>query len=212
MNAEDHPDRARLMLAVRQHDPETASHMNRVSRYARLIATGLGLGTARAEEAASVCALHDVGKLGVPPEVLNKRDQLTPGELLVMSRHVRHGHGLLRNAAFRLAPLCAQVALHHHEKFDGNGYPDGLCGAQIPLYARIAAIADVFDALTSRRPYRGALGCDFALEYVRRQGGLHFDPDCVAAFIAEEQRILEVRREGRASDEADSPASEKVEQ
>jgi HD-GYP domain-containing protein (c-di-GMP phosphodiesterase class II) len=208
----DHPDRARLLLAVQQHDPQTALHMSRVSQYAGLIATGLGLGAARVEEVAHVCALHDIGKLGVPAAMLNKRDELTPAELHVMGRHVRHGHGLLRNARFELAPLCAQVALHHHEKFDGHGYPDGLRGDGIPLYARIAAIADVFDALTSRRPYRDPLGCDFALEYVRRQGGLHFDPDCVEAFIAEEPRILEVRREGRASSDALASASEEIEQ
>src|SRR5262245_18044067 len=101
---------------------------------------------------------------------------------------------MLLDTGSPLGRTAAAVALHHHEKFDGSGYPFGLRGTAIPLYARIAAVADVFDALTSRRPQRCPLGFDFALEYVRRQGGLHFDPECVVAFVAEERRILEIRR------------------
>jgi putative two-component system response regulator len=111
-----------------------------------------------------------------------------------MRLHVHYGQAMLLDAGSALGRIAAAVALHHHEKFDGSGYPFALRGSAIPLYARIAAVADVFDALTSRRPQRCALGFDFALEYVRRQGGMHFDPECVAAFVAEERRILEIRR------------------
>ena len=188
------PHCARLQRKAELRDPVTASHMRRVSQYAGLIAAGLNLGAAAVEEAVMACALHDVGKLSVPPRLLLKEAELTPVELRVMRLHVHYGQAMLLDIGSPLGRTAAAVALHHHEKYDGSGYPFGLRGTAIPLYARIAAVADVFDALTSRRPQRCALGFDFALEYVRRQGGLHFDPDCVASFVSEETRIGEIRR------------------
>jgi len=183
----------RLQQEIELHDPATATHMLRVAQYAGLIAAGLGLEDEAVEQAVAACTLHDVGKLLVSRTILRKRGELSAGETALARMHARHGHALLMRSGFPLARVAAEVALRHHEKFDGSGYPDGLRGAAIPLLARIAAVADVFDALTSRRPQRCALGFDFALEYVRRQGGLHFDPDCVDAFIARERQILEVR-------------------
>ena len=188
------PHCARLQRKAELRDPATASHMRRVSQYAGLIAAGLGLGAAAVEEAVAACALHDIGKLNVPHRLLQKEAPLSAEELRVMRLHVHYGQAMLLDTGSPLGRTAAAIALHHHEKFDGSGYPFGLRGASIPLYARLAAVADVFDALTSRRPQRCALGFDFALEYVRRQGGLHFDPDCVAAFVTEERRILEIRR------------------
>jgi response regulator RpfG family c-di-GMP phosphodiesterase len=188
------PDVARLQREMMRHDPLSASHMQRVSQYAGLIASGLGMEPRAVEHVIAACSLHDIGKLSIPQRLLGKRRALSPAEQAGMREHVRFGYALLLDAGFPLAGAAAKVALHHHEKFDGSGYPDGLAGQDIPLEARIASLADVFDALTSRRPQRCALGIDFALEYIRRQGGLHFDPDCVAAFLAEEPRLPDVRR------------------
>jgi len=187
-------DGARLLREIEMHDPASATHMLRVAQYAGLIARGLRLGPQAVEECVTVCALHDVGKLLVSGRILRKVGELAPDEMLLARLHVQRGHALLMKSRFPLAAVAAEVALRHHERFDGSGYPDGLRGAAIPLYARIAAVADVFDALTSSRPRRDALGFDLALEYVCRQGGLHFDPDCVDAFAAKEREILDVRR------------------
>jgi HD-GYP domain-containing protein (c-di-GMP phosphodiesterase class II) len=173
-------------------DLNTGVHSTRLAEWAVRVGQELGLDESRLADIEVAALLHDAGKVGVPDSILKKPGPLDADEWRVMRMHPEFSWAVLR-----LVPgleSASLYALHHHEKFDGSGYPFGLRGTAIPLYARIAAVADVFDALTSRRPQRCALGFDFALEYVRRQGGLHFDPDCVAAFAAEERRILDIRR------------------
>jgi response regulator RpfG family c-di-GMP phosphodiesterase len=177
--------------------------MLRMSQYARLIARGLGLSYEQQEIVLAAASLHDIGKIGVPDAILRKRGPLDELEQVVARRHVRHGHAILRHGTSPLVLSAAAIALRHHERFDGSGYPDGLSGTAIPLFARIAAVADVFDALTSHRPHRPAIDAGRALEYVVSQRGLHFDPDCVDAFIAEERRIRDIRV--RYRDATDAP-------
>ena len=184
---------AHLRQAAEARDPGVASHMLRISQYTRLIATGMGLGHSEQETVLAATVLHDIGELGVPDAILEKSDSLTPEEFLVVRGHVHHGFAILRHGTSALVRTAAQVALRHHEKFDGSGYPDGLRGSTIPLYARIAAVADVFDALTSHRPHRVAFELDCGLDYLRSQRGRHFDPDCVDAFLAGEARIRGIR-------------------
>lgn len=184
---------AHLRQAAEIRDPSIANHMLRMSQYARLIATRMGLTHNEQETVLAATGVHDIGKLGIPDAILKKRTLLTPSEQAIAQRHVHHGFAILHHGDSPLVRSAAEIALRHHEKFDGSGYPDGLRGAAIPLYARIAAVADVFDALTSHRPQRVAFDLDSALEYIRRQRGLHFDPDCVDAFAEEESRICAIR-------------------
>ena len=207
IRAEMHARELQLIAHLRQaaeiRDPDSASHMLRMSQYARLIARGLGLPYEQQEIVLAAASLHDIGKIGVPDAILRKRGPLDELEQVVTRRHVRHGHAILRHGTSPLVLSAAAIALRHHEKFDGSGYPDGMAGTAIPLYARIAAVADVFDALTSHRPHRPAIDADQALEYVLSQRGRHFDPDCVDAFVAEERRIRDIRI--RYRDAADPP-------
>jgi response regulator RpfG family c-di-GMP phosphodiesterase len=184
---------AHLRQAAEIHNPDSASHMLRMAQYARLIASGLGLSYEQQETVLCAASLHDIGKIGIPDSIASKRGPLDEFELLVARRHVLHGHAILRHGTSPLVVSAAEIALRHHEKFDGSGYPDGLAGEAIPLYARIATVADVFDALTSHRPHRAAIGQDQALEYVRAQRGTHFDPQCVDAFLRGEHRIHDIR-------------------
>ena len=197
IRAEMHTRELQLLAHLRQaaeiHDPDSVSHMLRMSQYAHLIARGLGLNYEQQEVVLAAAPLHDIGKIGVPDAILKKRGPLDEIEQVVARRHVRHGHAILRHSTSSLVVSAAEIALRHHERFDGTGYPDGLSGEAIPLYARIAAVADVFDALTSHRPHRPAVVADQALDHLRSQRGTHFDPDCVDAFIAEERRIRDIR-------------------
>jgi len=184
---------AHLRQAAEVHDPSSASHMMRMSQYSGLIARGLGLDCETQEIILCAASLHDIGKLGIPDAILRKRGPLTASEHAASRRHVFHGHSILLHSASPAVRTAAEIALHHHERFNGTGYPDGLAGAQIPLHARIAAVADVFDALTSHRPYRTAISHEDALELILCQSGVQFDPDCVAAFVTEERRVLDIR-------------------
>lgn len=207
IRAEMHARELQLIAHLRQaaeiRDPDSASHMLRMSQYARLIARGLGLTYEQQEIVLAAASLHDIGKIGVPDAILHKRGPLDELEQVVARRHVRHGHAILRHGTSPLVHSAATIALRHHERFDGSGYPDGLAGEAIPLFARIASVADVFDALTSHRPHRPAIDADQALEYIVSQRGLHFDPVCVDAFMAEERRIRDIR--ARYRDVTDAP-------
>ena len=126
--------------------------------------------------------MHDVGKIGIPDYILLKPGKLTPEEFEVMKGHARIGYELLKDSRSEIMKAGAEVAISHHEKFDGTGYPHGLKGNQIPLFGRIVAVADVFDALTSKRPYKEAFPFAEAMAILRRDAGSHFDPQLVDAF------------------------------
>jgi response regulator RpfG family c-di-GMP phosphodiesterase len=173
----------RLSRAAEYRDPETGSHILRMAHYSRLIATGLGLSAEEQQLIFEAAPMHDIGKVGIPDMILLKPGRLTPEEFDVMKRHAVIGHEILRGSTSPKLATAAAIALTHHEKWDGTGYPHGLAGAAIPLHGRIVAAADVFDALTSERPYKKAWDMDKAAAFLRGQSGLHFDPGCVDAFF-----------------------------
>lgn len=194
---------AHLRQAIEVRDPASSAHMMRMSQYARLIARGLGLEYEVQETLLAATALHDIGKLGTPDAILRKQGPLSDAERSVARRHVIDGHAILRHGSSPLVRMAAEIALRHHERLNGTGYPDGLAGPRIPLHARIAAVADVFDALTSHRPHRAAIGHDQALQYILSRSGLLFDPDCVEAFVSEERRVGDIRARYRDPEPAE---------
>ncbi len=184
----------RLSKAAEFRDPETGAHIVRIAHYSRLIAVTLGLAEEECDLIGRAAPMHDVGKLGIPDSILLKPGRLDAQEMEIMRQHSRIGHSILDGSASKLIRLGAEIALTHHEKFDGQGYPAGLVGEAIPLAGRIVAVADVFDALTSLRPYKPAWEMDKAREYIREGSAGHFDPQCVDAFMAawdQVQRIHE---------------------
>jgi len=190
----------RLSRAAEYRDPETGSHLLRMSNYTRLIAERLGLPVAEQALLLEASPMHDIGKVGTADHILLKPGRLTPEEFEVMKQHAVIGYQILRDSLSPLLQCAAALALAHHEKFDGSGYPGGLAGEAIPLHGRIVAVADVFDALTSERPYKKAWALDDAAEFLKDNAGSHFDPACVDAFLGAWPQVLEIRT--RYQDEA----------
>lgn len=174
----------RLALAVEYRDNDTGDHTWRVARYSQIVAEGLGLAPDSCRNLYLAAPLHDVGKVGIPDGVLLKPGRLDPDEFALVQTHTAIGQRILGGSASELIRLAAEIAEAHHEKWDGSGYPRGLAGAAIPLAARIVAVADVFDALTTQRPYKAAMSFEAALACIRAESGRHFDPACVEAFCA----------------------------
>ncbi len=172
----------KLAKAGEYRDEDTGNHIIRMSKYARLIAEELNLSAMECDEIEAASPMHDIGKIGIPDQILLKPGRHTPEEQEIMRRHPLIGHGILADSPSRFLQMGAVIALGHHEKFDGSGYPQGLAGEDIPLPARIAAVADVFDALASKRPYKRAWSFQEALDLIRAESGKHFDPACVRAF------------------------------
>lgn len=172
----------RLSKAMARRHGETAEHLDRVAVVAKLIADELGLDEQTSKAIYAASPLHDVGKIGVADSVLLKPGKLTPDEFAEMRQHAAWGEEILRDSSSALIQTAARIAQSHHEKWDGTGYPQGLVGGDIPLEARIVAIADVFDALCSERPYKAAWPMPVAFQEIIRCSGSHFDPVCVAAF------------------------------
>lgn len=183
---------SRLARAIEFRDAGTSSHLERMARLAALVAEGLGLPGDEVKTIEAAAPLHDMGKIAIPDAVLMKPGQLTEAEMAVMRRHPRIGYELLADSPNRFIQAGALIALRHHERWDGSGYPDGLAGEAIPLEARIVAVADVFDALISRRPYKEAWTVDAALAYLYAQRGRLFDPECVDALLRARERVLEI--------------------
>jgi putative two-component system response regulator len=174
----------RLAAAVEARDHETAVHIERVGDYSALVATWLGLPTDHCELIRRSSTLHDVGKIGVADEILLKPGPLTPAERVSMQRHAKIGHDILSGSRLELLDLAATIAWTHHERVDGTGYPRGLAGSEIPLEGRIVAVVDVYDALTSDRPYRSALSHERALALMCTGKGTQFDAIVLDAFFA----------------------------
>lgn len=174
-------------------DENTGKHTERMARYARAIAANLGWTTAQRQLIRAAAPLHDLGKIGVPDSVLGKPGALSREEWDVMRRHTTIGYELLRDQASPVLQLGAEIALSHHERWDGTGYPLGLRGANIPMSGRIVALADVFDALTTVRPYKPAWLVEQAVDQIVADSGTHFDPDVVTAFTASLDRLLSIK-------------------
>lgn len=181
-----------LSKAAEYRDPETGAHLNRMSQYSRLIARNLGFGEAEQEIMLEASPMHDVGKVGTPDDILLKKGRLTPEEFEIMKLHATCGYEILRQGSSRLMQVAAEIAATHHEKFNGKGYPRGLAGEDIPLRGRIVAVADVFDALTSERPYKKGWPVEQAIALLKNERGEHFDPQCVDALLASMDEVLEI--------------------
>lgn len=174
----------RLAKAGEYRDEGTGNHILRMAKYSRLIAEGLGLEEERCDMIEIAAPMHDIGKIGIPDHILLKPARLSPEELVIMQTHPKIGFNILQHSPSKYLSLGAKIALGHHEKYDGSGYPNGIGGNDIPLEARIVAVADVYDALTSPRPYKRAWSSDDALAHLVANSRSHFDPDCVDAFVA----------------------------
>lgn len=183
----------RLSKAAEYRDPETGSHLLRMACYSRLIAERLGLEVEAVELIHSAAPMHDVGKVGIADSILLKPGRLTPDEFTIMKRHAEIGYDILKDSPSRLLQCAARIALSHHEKFDGGGYPNGLAGTDIPLEGRIIAVADVFDALTSERIYKRAWSVEDARNLLVSNRGSHFDPACVDAFLGAWDQVMAIR-------------------
>jgi two-component system response regulator RpfG len=179
----------RLAKAGEYRDSDTGNHVLRMARFSRLIAEGMGLDENRCRLIEMAAPMHDIGKIGIPDNILLKPAKLTHEEFSIMKTHCTIGYHILKNSHSKFISLGSEIALSHHERYDGSGYPNGLQGKAIPLDARIVAVADVFDSLTSERPYKKAWSNQEALEYVCNNKGTHFDPGCVDAFMLQFSKI-----------------------
>jgi len=180
----------RWAQAAEHREPGIGKHIRRMSRYCGMLGGQLGL---RADSLELTSVLHDVGKTGIPDSILLKRGPLSPDERLAIETHAEIGYEMLRDSCSSLLDLAAVIAWTHHEKFDGSGYPRGLAGTDIPLEGRVAAVADVFDALTCDRVYRAAWSVPEACEWMRSERGKHFDPHVLDTFLASMDHILAIR-------------------
>ena len=185
----------RLAKAGEFRDEDTGNHVIRMARYSRLIAETIGMDPQESETIELAAPLHDIGKIGLPDHILLKADKLTDVEARVMQRHPVIGYEILKDSPSKYLRMGALIALGHHEKFDGSGYPYGLVGDHIPLPARIVAVADVYDALTSRRPYKAAWLSDEAFKYLQSNRRAHFDPMLVDAFVGAREDALAIQEE-----------------
>jgi HD-GYP domain-containing protein (c-di-GMP phosphodiesterase class II) len=178
-----------LAAALDLRDNETAGHSRRVTRYCLEMANAIGCSGEQLKQITRGAHLHDIGKIGIPDAILLKPGKLTAGEREVMQRHARIGYELVSRIAF-LAPA-AEIVLTHQERYDGTGYPQGLVGEEIPLGARIFAVADTLDAMTSDRPYRRALPFAAAQAEITRESGRQFDPEVVRVFHSISEKVWE---------------------
>jgi response regulator RpfG family c-di-GMP phosphodiesterase len=183
----------RLARAAEYRDGDTGEHVERMSSYSQILAKQLGLGPEEQALIKLAAPMHDVGKIGIRDAILLKEGRLTPEEWEVMKQHPTIGAQILGGSRSRLLQMAEEIALSHHEKWDGSGYPNGLRGEHIPLHGRIVALADVFDALTTPRVYKGAWSVDEAVSHIRRESGRHFDPRIVEAFEQCLDSMLDVR-------------------
>ncbi|MBB2496269.1 response regulator [Aquipseudomonas ullengensis] len=184
----------RLGLAAEYKDNETGLHVIRMSHYSRVLALAAGFSELAADDLLNAAPMHDVGKIGIPDAILQKNGKLDETEWRVMRSHAQIGAEIIGEHESGLLRMARSIALTHHEKWDGSGYPNGLKGEEIPLEGRIVAIADVFDALTSVRPYKAAWSVEDTLDLLRRESGKHFDPQLVELFLTQMPEILQIKQ------------------
>jgi len=182
-----------LGRAAEYRDNETGLHVIRMSHYSRLLALAAGFSASQADLLFHAAPMHDIGKIGTPDHVLLKPGKLDQDEWALMQKHVLMGAEILGEHDSPLLQMARTIALYHHEKFDGSGYPHRIAGEAIPIEARIVAIADVFDALTSIRPYKKAWEVQAAVDLLQSEKGKHFDPELVDLFIAQLPAMVEIK-------------------
>jgi putative two-component system response regulator len=184
----------RLGLAAEYKDNETGLHVIRMSHYSRILGLAVGMSEAEAEDLLHASPMHDVGKIGIPDSILRKPGALDPDEWKVMQSHASIGGDIIGKHPSGMLAMAYDVAMTHHEKWDGSGYPNGLKGEQIPLVGRIVAIADVFDALTSARPYKEAWPVEKAIAHMQAQRDQHFEGRLVDIFFQQMPALLEIKQ------------------
>lgn len=184
----------RMAQIAEMREPETAGHRERVRKYCYAIGITMGLPQSDAALIANASLLHDIGKASLPDSLLMKSDNLTPTEWDMMKRHASLGADILKGSDSPMLQIAERIASTHHERWDGSGYPCGLRGEEIPLAGRICAVADVFDALTTRRAYKNQVSFDEAVKLIGEASGILFDPKVVNAFL---QCSSELRRNFR---------------
>lgn len=186
----------KLSLAAEYKDPETGDHIHRVAYYCRLLAEQMGFDERYQDEIFFAAPMHDIGKIGIPDSILLKNGALDENEWTVMKSHTEIGYAILKEPKDSTLAMAQDIALSHHEKFDGSGYPFGLKGDSIPLSARIMTIADVYDALRSERPYKRGFSHQRTVEIMtkgdHRVKSIHFDPDILDVFIKHNKLIEEI--------------------
>lgn len=183
-----------LSRAAECKDEETGNHIQRVSEFAALVATKIGINKEATHRIRCAAPLHDIGKIGVPENILLKPGELNPTEWEIMKLHTVIGGRILEKSETDYLKVGEIIALTHHEKWNGEGYPKGLRTKEIPIEGRITAIVDVFDALTTKRPYRSPISLDEAFKYIAKKKGIHFDPNVVDAFFGVKEDILSIKR------------------
>lgn len=206
--AQEHETIFCLSKAAEYRDPETGAHILRMAHYSKHIAQVLGLPEDQQDLLLQAAPMHDIGKVGTPDLILLKPGKLTPEEFDVMKLHAVIGYEILEANSSALMKVAAEIAHTHHEKFDGSGYPRGLKGEDIPLFGRIVAVADVFDALTSERPYKKAWSVEDASKLLKESAGTHFDPACVTAFFTDFDAILAIKARFTDDDQASAPTTQ----
>ncbi len=194
-----------LVLAAEYKDEDTGAHIVRMSRYSALIAAKLGLPGEEVQNIQYAAPMHDVGKIGIPDKILMKPGKLTDEEFDFMKTHTTIGAKILADSKAEILQLAQQIAISHHEKWNGRGYPQGLAGDTIPLAARIVGLTDVFDALTSKRPYKDPFPVEVALDIIKKERGEHFDPDVVDVFFENIDEILKIKDEVDADGDVSLP-------
>lgn len=185
----------RLAMAGEFRDSETGNHVIRVGKYARVLAEAYGLPADIAFMIETAAPMHDIGKIGIPDSILLKKDKLSLEEMDMMKSHTRYGAELLGDHSSMVVQMASSIALNHHEHWDGLGYPKGLSGESIPPEGRIVALADVFDALSTVRPYKKSWAIDEVVNYIQEQSGKIFDPRLVHLFIENLDKMLEIREQ-----------------
>ena len=185
----------RLSMASEYKDEDTGAHIKRMSRYCAAIARRMGLDESTVETILYAAPMHDLGKIGIPDLILMKPARLNQVEWEIMKQHTVIGANILKGSDAEFIRLGETIAWSHHEKWDGSGYPNSLKGVEIPIAARIAAIGDVFDALTSKRPYKEPFSVEKSLATIREGRGRHFDPDVVDAFFTIQDEILTIKEQ-----------------
>ncbi len=189
----EHETLDRLTKACAYKDCITGEHLKRIGLISYILGLKLGLNKSEAETLQTASPLHDIGKLAIPDSILLKKGPLTNEEFVQIKTHTTVGYDILKDSPSPYLQTGALIALNHHEKHNGTGYPNGIAGDEIPIEARIVAVADVYDSLTNHRPYKEAWPVTKALDYIKEEKGKHFDPDCVEALFASQNKIINLQ-------------------
>ncbi len=184
----------RLAIAAEYRDPDTGAHIIRISDYAAELGRFTGLAEKELEVLRAASPMHDIGKIAIPDRILLKKGKLTPKEYEEMKQHAAIGARIFENSRSPILKAASEIALTHHEKYDGSGYPRGLKGDAIPIFGRVVAVVDVFDAIVSRRPYKKEKPFKEAMEHVKALAWNHLDPQLVFLFVKNQNRVYEIYR------------------